>query len=83
MRSPSSGQGSAKIASARSSGRGVAINWVKAYMWLDLAVTSGYVDAAQPLDYAASRLSQAEMEQARQLGRAWRAAHPAASAAGR
>ncbi|MCB1821871.1 MAG: sel1 repeat family protein, partial [Candidatus Competibacteraceae bacterium] len=58
-----------------SNGRGVKTDWIKAHLWLDLAVSSGYVGAAQPLDSVASRLSQTELAEARQLAQQWRMAN--------
>jgi len=55
-----------------SNGRGVEPDWIKAHMWLSLAVAGGHVGAAQPLDYAASRLTEADLSRARQLAGQWR-----------
>jgi TPR repeat protein len=57
-----------------SNGRGVETDWIKAHLWLDLAVSGGYVGAAQPLDSVASRLSQTELAEARRLAQQWRMA---------
>jgi hypothetical protein len=55
-----------------SEGRGAEQDRIKAYLWLDLAVSGGYVDASQPLELIASRLSAEERMQARQLAQEWR-----------
>ena len=55
-------------------GRGVAPDLIQAHQWLSLAVTDGYVGAAQPLDAIASQMSEADLARARQLAREWQAA---------
>ncbi|MBK8182508.1 MAG: sel1 repeat family protein [Candidatus Competibacteraceae bacterium] len=62
-----------------SNGRGVDQDWVKAYVWLSLAVSNGYVGATQPLEYVTSQLDDQDLIRARELVRGWQAAGPSAS----
>jgi len=65
-----------------SNGRGIQQDWIKARLWLDLAVSGGYVGggyvgAAQPLEYATSQLDEKGLTRARDLAREWQAARTA------
>lgn len=52
---------------------------IKAHQWLSLAVSGGYVGAAQPLDAIARQMSEVDLARARQLAREWQASHSSAS----
>ena len=54
-------------------GQGVKRDLIKAHLWLNLAVSGGYVGATQPLDAIASQMNEAELIRARQLARDWQA----------
>ena len=58
-----------------SNGRGIERDWIKAHLWLNLAASGGYVGAAQPLDYVASQMNEADLVRAQQLAREWRPAN--------
>jgi hypothetical protein len=70
-------------------GRGVSLDFTRAYMWFDLAAESDYPPAITARDALASRGTRSQLARARALADAWRAAHgvpagtpPATGAAG-
>ncbi len=56
-------------------GQGVILDGIKAHLWLDLAVSAGYVGAARPLDSIARQLNERELARAKQMASDWRQAN--------
>lgn len=61
------------LGAAYDSGRGVAQDVVLAHMWFNLAAAQGVQEAARYRDIVARRMSPAEIAQARNMAREWRA----------
>jgi hypothetical protein len=52
-------------------GLGVARDYVKAYMWYELAAMRGHKAAGQNREIVASRMTPAQISRARELAREW------------
>jgi uncharacterized protein len=57
-------------------GRGMPRDPVRAYMWLDLAATRGHRGAAMDRDKLAGSMSAAQIAEAQELARKWKAKEP-------
>ena len=56
-------------------GRGVLQDDVKAHMWLNLATSAGFSQAAEPLDRIAQKMTQEQVLHAQALANSWQAAN--------
>jgi TPR repeat protein len=53
-------------------GQGVRQDFVRAYMWLDLAAAQGYPDAISYRDRVAANMTSDQLAEARRLAREWK-----------
>lgn len=60
---------------------GVPQDYEQAYFWIDLAIEGKVEDSNHWLNFAASHLTQAEIDQAQQRARSWLQSHPEKAAA--
>ena len=57
-------------------GQGVRQDFVRAYMWLDLAAAQGYPDAISYRDRVAANMTSDQLAEARRLAREWKPKTP-------
>ena len=55
-----------------SDGSGVSQNYVLAHMWFNLAVTNGDEVSLENRDFAASKMTKAQIAEAQKLAREWK-----------
>lgn len=53
-------------------GYGVPVDYVRAYMWFNLAAASGYQNAAKSIKIIKKRMTPSQIEKAQHLAREWK-----------